>query len=235
MLFLAVFCGFLAENQREHYVEHKRAKDFAKSLVRDLKSDTISITSHIKTANKFLEFTDSLMYLYGNTRLQGQDAARFSFYTRFMYWTLPITWNRATFEQIKNSGSLRYFKNNLLLEKLMKYDAAINEIQAEFNNHQIRANMLLSISSEIIDPIYHQQLSKYMIWQIDTLKKDKLYGLISVDNLFVDLQSDKTKAFLNLCVVQQRNIRLNVDRRWRMAKEQAVELINVLKKEYHFE
>ena len=28
MLFLAVFCGFLAENQREHYVEHKRAKDY---------------------------------------------------------------------------------------------------------------------------------------------------------------------------------------------------------------
>ena len=24
MLFLAVFCGFLAENQREHFVEHQR-------------------------------------------------------------------------------------------------------------------------------------------------------------------------------------------------------------------
>jgi hypothetical protein len=26
MLFLAVFCGFLAENQREHFVEHQREK-----------------------------------------------------------------------------------------------------------------------------------------------------------------------------------------------------------------
>src|SRR5215813_12293444 len=28
MLFLAVFCGFLAENQREHMVERRREKDY---------------------------------------------------------------------------------------------------------------------------------------------------------------------------------------------------------------
>src|SRR5687768_16040736 len=33
MLFLAVFAGFMAENQREHYVEHLREKQFTRSLV----------------------------------------------------------------------------------------------------------------------------------------------------------------------------------------------------------
>ena len=37
MLFLAVFAGFLAENQREHIVEHQRAEQFARSLLADLK------------------------------------------------------------------------------------------------------------------------------------------------------------------------------------------------------
>jgi len=32
MLFLAVFCGFLAENFREHQVEHNREKKFMASL-----------------------------------------------------------------------------------------------------------------------------------------------------------------------------------------------------------
>ena len=32
MLFLAVFCGFLAENQREQLVEKKRAKEYARSI-----------------------------------------------------------------------------------------------------------------------------------------------------------------------------------------------------------
>ena len=40
MLFLAVFCGFLAENKREHIVENHRAKDYAHSLYFDLKDDT---------------------------------------------------------------------------------------------------------------------------------------------------------------------------------------------------
>ncbi len=44
MLFLAVFCGFLAENFREHKIEHKRARQFAISLVNDLSGDTVGST-----------------------------------------------------------------------------------------------------------------------------------------------------------------------------------------------
>jgi hypothetical protein len=36
MLFLAVFCGFLAENQREHLIEHKREKQFIVTMLEDL-------------------------------------------------------------------------------------------------------------------------------------------------------------------------------------------------------
>ncbi len=40
MLFLAVLCGFLAENQREHFVEHKREKAYMRTMIADLESDT---------------------------------------------------------------------------------------------------------------------------------------------------------------------------------------------------
>ena len=40
MLFLAISAGFLVENLREHYVEHKREKVFINSYVEDLKQDT---------------------------------------------------------------------------------------------------------------------------------------------------------------------------------------------------
>ena len=46
MLFLAITLGFLVENQREHYIEHLRAKEFAKSLIKDLESDKLSSDSH---------------------------------------------------------------------------------------------------------------------------------------------------------------------------------------------
>ena len=41
MLFLAVFCGFLAEYQLEHKIEAERAKKYMYDMVENLKYDTI--------------------------------------------------------------------------------------------------------------------------------------------------------------------------------------------------
>jgi hypothetical protein len=129
LLFLAVFLGFIAENIREHVGEQNRAKEFSVSLVRDLQSDTIAINNQIKTARFYIAVSDSLLQL-SKTKLDGRNAAQFSFYSRFAYWTQPVSWNRSTFEQIKNSGSLRYFTNVDLMKKLLEYNAIVNNINS---------------------------------------------------------------------------------------------------------
>ena len=53
MLFLAVFCGFLAENQREHIVEHQREKEYMKSMLEDLKHDTSEFQYNIGEINHY--------------------------------------------------------------------------------------------------------------------------------------------------------------------------------------
>src|SRR4026208_325556 len=63
MLFLAVFCGFLAENQREHMVEHQREKQFIKSLIRDIQTDTARINELLKGRDLRQQRLDSLLYL----------------------------------------------------------------------------------------------------------------------------------------------------------------------------
>ena len=40
MLFLAVFCGFLAENFREHQVEKHRENKYIESMLEDLRKLT---------------------------------------------------------------------------------------------------------------------------------------------------------------------------------------------------
>src|SRR5438046_7508814 len=52
MLFLAVFCGFLAENQREHMVEDQRAKALAKNLYKELYEDSIAVQKCIENRKK---------------------------------------------------------------------------------------------------------------------------------------------------------------------------------------
>jgi len=231
MLFLAVFCGFIAENIREHNVEQHRAKEFSKSLIQDFQNDTTAINIQKKSAGIFIAITDSLLQL-SQTPLEGRHAAEFSFYTRFMYWTVPLSWNRSTFEQIKNSGSLRYFRNFQLLEKLMKYEALVNEIEGEFSNHQTRGNMLLKLINEIIDPTLHHGLSKHQLLSLDTMSRETREGFFTAKTASLENKRTVIRELLNMTVVQQRNLRYN-DGRLQRAKILANELINDLKKEYH--
>jgi hypothetical protein len=232
MLFLAVTLGFFVENQREHYIEHLRAKEFSKSLIQDLQNDRVAIQDQTKAASMYIMIADSMLNL-SQTRLEGRVASQFSFYTRFMYWTAPIIWNRATFEQIKNSGSLRYFKNNKLLEKLIRYDVLINDIEMEAYNRQVRGNLLLNQINQIIDPVYHQKLSKYFIYTFDTLSTTTIENLYPVNPESLESKRSEVRELLNMIVVQQRNLRREITDDWIRAEQMADELINELKKEYH--
>ena len=85
MLFLAVFCGFLAENQREHIIEHQRAKVYATNLYEELKKDTSRLNSvalrHKEIAGKLdtlcmlikdktKNATNGMLYYYGTAVTQ---------------------------------------------------------------------------------------------------------------------------------------------------------------------
>ncbi len=233
MLFLAVFLGFIAENVREHKVEHNRAREFARSLMRDLQDDIVAIKDHQQSTQLYLAMADSLLEL-SKKRLEGRQAAVFSFYTRFVYWTGPVKWHRTTFEQIKNSGSLRYFGNKLL-GKIMSYDAQVNDIENEFSNHKIRGNMLLDPLNKIIDPALHQALSAYYIWSVDSMSKEEKEHFFSAAVSSLENKRAEIQELLNMVVVQQRNLRYGMEVRMPKAMTLANDLIADLKKEYYLE
>lgn len=234
MLFLAVTLGFFVENQREHHIENVRAREFSKSLIQDLQNDIAAIQGHIKTASVYTSIADSMINL-SQTRLEGRAAAQFSFYTRFMYWTTSIVWNRATFEQIKNSGSLRYFRNQQLLEKLMRYDGLVHDIEMEAYNRQVRGNLLVNHINEIIEPVYHQKLSRYFLISYDTISMETRESLYPANPESLENKRSEIRELLNMVIVQQRNLRKDLATEWPQAEEMANELINDLKKEYPVE
>jgi len=63
MLFLAVFCGFLAENLREHQIEKKREKEYILSMIEDLKEDTSSFKLVIRANTFSCQRIDTLISL----------------------------------------------------------------------------------------------------------------------------------------------------------------------------
>ena len=75
MLFLAVFCGFLAENFREHRVEHQREKRYMQNLLQDLARDTTHILSQHRFQQRAVTYADSLVFIltFQNRSSRGLD------------------------------------------------------------------------------------------------------------------------------------------------------------------
>ena len=52
MLFLAVFCGFLAEYQLENVIEHQREREYANALYTELSDDSTMAANNMRQRNK---------------------------------------------------------------------------------------------------------------------------------------------------------------------------------------
>ena len=73
MLFLAVFCGFLAEYQLEHIIERDREKKFIQTFIEDLKVDTTAINGNLRFQKRKKNQLDSLTYLLREQKIKGYE------------------------------------------------------------------------------------------------------------------------------------------------------------------
>ena len=73
MLFLAVFCGFLAEYQLEHKIERDREKKFIQTFIEDLKIDTAAINKNLLFRKKKGAQIDSLIDLLSKQKIKGYE------------------------------------------------------------------------------------------------------------------------------------------------------------------
>ena len=109
MLFLAVFAGFLAENQREHYVEKQRAKEYARQMIEDIQTDTLNLGKLVKTIRAHIGSFDTVNALFDQSPpVSNKTLLKAVLPQRGTY---PIQLSATTFNQMKSSGSLRYFRN----------------------------------------------------------------------------------------------------------------------------
>jgi len=123
MLFLAVFCGFLAENKREHIVEHQREKKFIRSLISDLSADTSRLGVIIKLRNERAIMLDSFMVLLNKP---GAEAYSRTIYYFNSYATRGVAFRftpaDGTMQQLKNGGNLRLIQKASVSDSIIAYD-----------------------------------------------------------------------------------------------------------------
>ena len=132
MLFLAVFAGFLAENQREHYIENQRAKQLAKNLYKEIYADSIAIQSKIAIRNtKESECAYFIKYIKDSSLTELSPRFYPAFTWSFVQSAqLLFEPNDGILNQLRNSGELRYFKSNELQASIGKLSVSIANIRS---------------------------------------------------------------------------------------------------------
>jgi len=129
MLFLAVFCGFLAEYQLEHMIERDRETQYMSSMLDDLKQDTAEINNQIRFISEYFKpvLKKSVAVLYSENFSDSTIKEMYDTVPKAIrFFTLAIQDNAIT--QLKNSGNLRLIRKKGITDSLAKYWYSCNHL-----------------------------------------------------------------------------------------------------------
>jgi hypothetical protein len=222
MLFLAVFAGFLAENQREHYVENRREKVYIKGLLQDLAIDTANFLrfTNRTTENEFR--IDSLITLLKEYKT-GNPTSELYYLARTLFGKIDrLQYNRRTYDQMKSSGSLRLIHNEKLLDSISIYFESLQWIDLQ-NILQVERQTQYGLGmGEIFDA-----------WTIDSVFNSDFKKPASAPALLTTEKKELNRFVMRLHILKGVVIyvmkRVNSD-----YLPNAKNLISLIKREYRF-
>jgi hypothetical protein len=121
MLFLAVFCGFLAEYQLEHKIEKDRLKKFMYDMTKNLEYDRTRIAINLPK-NYFLRSSlDSFRNEIQQNLLGKENIKKLYYYAFTASGSGRVVFNKSTITQLRNSGQLRLVENDSLTNEIIDY------------------------------------------------------------------------------------------------------------------
>ena len=122
MLFLAVFCGFLAEYQLEHTIEHQREKQYMQSFIYDLQSDIATLDLGFPLKDERIKAIDSVFIFFSHNPGAIEVPGSVIRQMRRTLWDRHYKRNSTTMDQLKNAGGLRLIRKNSVRDSIAAYD-----------------------------------------------------------------------------------------------------------------
>ncbi|MCB0371077.1 MAG: hypothetical protein KDD45_17075 [Bdellovibrionales bacterium] len=152
MLFLAVFCGFLAEYQLEHKIEKDREKQFIGSLLADLQDDKEVLQTMIKSEQSGITMLDTLISLLNNPALAKQNGDQLYLVSRKGPRYIPFANNNRTFDQLRNSGGFRLIRYQEASNRIMDYYNQFSLLRLLEDNYNHEFDNYKNIAAKVLDP-----------------------------------------------------------------------------------
>ena len=223
MLFLAVFCGFLAEYALEHKIETNRAKQYALSMVEDLRLDTSALNKIILLRANRIKMFDSLFLLLNESK----DSANRSklYFLSFRVGriaTIQFISNDRTIQQLKSSGSLRLIRKQDVSDSIVMYDGRVRQLEKIQEREEQTIRDRWAYFSKIFDA---------RVFYFITDENDRLKPPAGNPALLRYSKEDLNDVNISLTRMKGGNI---AARAFSIAlRDKAVNVMNTIKKEYH--
>jgi hypothetical protein len=152
MLFLAVFLGSLGEYALEHYIESERAGQLARNLYSELKANDASLKTALANREKKERWLRDFAAAVPTVALQDPPLSFISDYSGVLLVQSATTFapNDGMLEQLVNSGSLRYFRDDRLQAQIGDLIIATRR----FRERQERERDLMASSVAMLLPHY---------------------------------------------------------------------------------
>ena len=222
MLFLAVFCGFLAENQREHFVEHKREGQFIISLINDLHLDTIWVNRVTESKKDRISNLDSALFSLTNLKSDELHANIYRNLRRSMnnFYFYP---HNGTITQLRNSGGMRLIRDRETVKLIELYNRQLNRQES----HQGLTKDFLRDFVLLLNKLVSGKDAFQVVHDTTSYKLPSLNGTVRINRLYLD-------EFIHECINIRKQIEGNIDAN-NVLLHQALVLMEHIRKKYHID
>jgi hypothetical protein len=155
MIFLAVTLGFFAENLREHFAEERSANRYLQSLKLELQHNKNVFYEADSLYKSRLPIEDSIVKIF-KAKKENADLptmARIISNSRRQY-SAPI--ELSAYNELVNSGGLKYLDNRLLKNSLARYEGLIEDFKTYntvVNNYMLSAFPGITSTEDLSDII----------------------------------------------------------------------------------
>ena len=223
MLFLAITLGFLVENQREHFVEHQRAKIYAVNLYEELKKDTARLNSVIHRNVEIAGQLDTFCILVKEKNRQNITTGMLYFYANSVTQVEYFSSSNATIEQLKGSGNLRIM-GNVLAYKISEYDKMIRELEKEYD--------LSKVEFAKMEDLHFKMIDVYLSEKMFANREDPRDSVFRVNDLPVTNDPELMRAYTGWLKFESNIYLYQVQRYLSPLRDSATHLLAILQKEY---
>jgi hypothetical protein len=230
MLFLAVFCGFLTENFREHQIEKDRAKQYIISLYEDLKSDTTRIDQLIAYDDKKIAALGNMYGCYDTVMKNLASTACMGILVIHSRANRGFILTDRTFRQLANAGGYRLLNKDdadSIIGYENMYKAYLDFQATVFQQAQDNVRNTLNQMADF------KVLSSHQLTTATNFTSDTISSVLNGPLLFTENKILLNQWFNELAMYLrvtngQRNIIIQQGNK-------AISLIQYFKNKYHFQ